>query len=241
MIADALLARLLPVIDIMGRQVVHAVKGDRHNYLPLTSRLTNSSHPGSVALAFRRLGFNDLYVADLDALQGGQPDWNTIKALKGMSFSLWVDVGIRSTERVQALRQAGVDKVILALETLPATSVLKESLTLLGPEQTVFSLDLRQGVPLTQPGVWDQATAEEIVTEVVGRGIRHVVLLDVAKVGMNQGTGTGELCRRLHARFPDITFITGGGIQTWEEVREQVQVGATRVLVATAIHEGRLP
>jgi phosphoribosylformimino-5-aminoimidazole carboxamide ribotide isomerase len=241
MTADLTAARLLPVIDILGGQVVHAVRGDRQLYRPLVSRLTPSYHPVEVALAIRRLGLSDLYVADLDALEGRQPDWHAHTELKGTGVSLWVDAGIRSVDQSLAIRHVGADKVILALESLPSPRLLTDSLALLGPESLVFSLDMREGVALTLPGVWSGASPEDIAAEVIGMGIRQVILLDVANVGTGKGTGTSNLCERLHARFPKVTLITGGGINTWGDVREQVRFGAARVLVATALHEGRLP
>src|SRR5437868_13104425 len=65
---------ILPVIDLMGGQVVRGVAGRREAYRPMVSTLTDSSDPLAVACAFRkRFGFEELYLADLDAIAGGEP------------------------------------------------------------------------------------------------------------------------------------------------------------------------
>jgi phosphoribosylformimino-5-aminoimidazole carboxamide ribotide isomerase len=232
---------LLPVIDLLGGQVVHARRGERHLYQPLHSRLTSSCQPLEVAAAFRQLGFNSLYVADLDALAGRQPDLATYTHLAQVGFQLWLDAGIRAVEQALRVQQAGAAKVILALETLPTPALIPELLQHLGAASLVFSLDLRQGIPQKLPAVWPGFSAVEIATEVIQWGVQQLLLLDVAQVGTGQGTGTAELCWQLHQRFPDVTLITGGGIWTREDVAAQVRLGASLVLAATALHEGTLP
>ena len=61
----------IPVIDLMGGQVVRARMGDRASYRPLESPLSPTSDPVDVVRGL--LGvfpFPTLYVADLDAIQG---------------------------------------------------------------------------------------------------------------------------------------------------------------------------
>ncbi|HLN90033.1 MAG TPA: HisA/HisF-related TIM barrel protein, partial [Candidatus Binatia bacterium] len=60
--------KVIPVIDILNKVVVHAVKGKRNEYKPIQSILCRSVEPLEVAKAFRTLGFSEVYVADLDAI-----------------------------------------------------------------------------------------------------------------------------------------------------------------------------
>src|SRR5205085_9347687 len=60
---------LLPVIDLMQGEVVHGIAGRREEYRPIVSILAESTKPLAVARAFREeFGFNELYLADLDAI-----------------------------------------------------------------------------------------------------------------------------------------------------------------------------
>src|SRR5215471_11081379 len=61
---------LIPVVDLLGGQVVHARKGQRSHYLPLESGLCGGSEPETIVGALLDLHpFQTLYIADLDAIQ----------------------------------------------------------------------------------------------------------------------------------------------------------------------------
>ena len=65
---------ILPVLDLKQGLVVHGVAGRRDEYQPIVSRLTNSARPLDVAKALREhFGFDQLYLADLDAIRGLPP------------------------------------------------------------------------------------------------------------------------------------------------------------------------
>jgi phosphoribosylformimino-5-aminoimidazole carboxamide ribotide isomerase len=57
---------------------------------------------------------------------------------------------------------------------------------------------------------------------------------------MYQGTGTVELCQLLRQRYPHVELIGGGGIRSIDEVRRLTNAGFDRVLVASALHDGRI-
>ena len=63
----ATVARIIPVIDVMGGQVVRAVGGRRSEYRPIVSKLTDSTEPVEVAKALLgATGVGEIYLADLD-------------------------------------------------------------------------------------------------------------------------------------------------------------------------------
>ena len=73
--------KIIPVIDILNGRVVHAIKGQRHNYQPLESVLFKSTEPLEVAKGFKALGFTELYVADLDAIIDCSTDFEVFKRI----------------------------------------------------------------------------------------------------------------------------------------------------------------
>ena len=65
--------RIIPVIDLRAGEAVQGTGGDRARYAPVKSALT-SSLGDALALAqayVAVLGTSELYVADLDAIEGG--------------------------------------------------------------------------------------------------------------------------------------------------------------------------
>src|SRR5881398_3704297 len=106
------LMRTIPVLDLLGGQVVRGIGGRRHEYRPVVSGLTASSAPLDVARAFaERFGLRELYLADLDAIAGAGPGWATYAGLRAAGFALWVDAGVR--DLAQALAVAGAADAVV--------------------------------------------------------------------------------------------------------------------------------
>ena len=73
---------IIPVIDLMHGQVVHARMGQRQHYQPIQSLLCSSSTPIDIVNALLELyPFERLYIADLNAIQGKGNHFQTIQAL----------------------------------------------------------------------------------------------------------------------------------------------------------------
>jgi phosphoribosylformimino-5-aminoimidazole carboxamide ribotide isomerase len=229
---------VVAVLDLMNGVVVRGVGGRREEYRPIVSRLTASCDPVEVADAFReKLGLNELYLADLDAIAGQRPSIQLFEKLVSRGFTLWVDAGMRDAEQADELRAAGVMRIVAGLETL-ATPEELTSLCQRHGEQVVFSLDLKGGRSLGSLA-WP-AEPFEIARLAVERGARRLLILDLARVGAGQGTGTEELCRQLGETFPQVEICAGGGIRGSEDLRRMRQAGVRAVLVASALHDGRL-
>src|SRR5580693_6103700 len=94
--------RIVPVLDLKGGVVVHALRGDRAGYAPLCSPLVKGSEPVAVAVALcAHTGSERLYVADLDAIAGAPADVETLRRLAAVA-ELWVDAGATSNAHVAA-------------------------------------------------------------------------------------------------------------------------------------------
>jgi phosphoribosylformimino-5-aminoimidazole carboxamide ribotide isomerase len=232
--------RLLPVLDLRGGVVVRGVGGRRQEYRPVVSRLTSSCQPVDVAEAFRaHFGLDELYVADLDALGGAAPALAVYGALGERGFRLWVDAGVRTGADAVPLAAAGVEGIIAGLETLAGPAVLADLCRQHG-DRVVFSLDLRDGEPLGNVSAWEGADARSIAAQAVALGVRRLILLDLARVGGDSGTGTEALCRALATRHPEVELFAGGGVRDRADLLRLRECGVAGVLVASALHDGQL-
>jgi phosphoribosylformimino-5-aminoimidazole carboxamide ribotide isomerase len=230
--------RVVGVLDLRGGEVVRGAGGRRHEYRPVAGRMTPSSRPLDVASAFRdHFGLSELYVADLDALAGAEPAWATYAALRAEGFRLWVDAGVRDAAGARRLAAREVETVVVGLETVAGPEALAEAVRDLGP-RGVFSLDLKEGVPLARAG-W-ACDAWSVAAEAVRRGAQRVLVLDLARVGAGAGPGAPELCARLAATLPDIEVSAGGGVRGREDLERLRACGVRAVLVASALHDGAL-
>lgn len=225
--------RIIPVIDVMGGVVVRGIGGRRSEYRPIVSKLTASTDPVEVARVLcNTFQPRELYLADLDALAGMPPTYYVYRAILDLGVSLWVDAGIQSIEDAAALAECGCH-VIAGLETVSSSDTLRDIVNVVGAERVVFSLDLRNGVPI-------RAWAQEPMKVAAALGITRIIVLDLARVGGGAGTGTDELCRAIASAYPQMDVIAGGGIAGPEDLQRLEVCGVRGVLVASALHDGRI-
>jgi phosphoribosylformimino-5-aminoimidazole carboxamide ribotide isomerase len=102
-----------------------------------------------------------------------------------------------------------------------------------------FSIDLKNGQLLGDWRGWGLDGPDDVLglaRQVVQRGIRTLIVLDLARVGTGTGCGTEQLLCNLRNEHTDIDLIAGGGVRSWEDVDRLGTAGANAVLVASALH-----
>ncbi len=236
---------LLPVMDLLNGQVVHAVAGERSNYRPIRSALAGSAEPAAVLRCLLGLArFPGLYIADLDAITRGGSDRHfdlltgLCDGLAEMSVAeLWLDAGaapwLRELGAVAARR--GVRLVpVLGSESLADTNGLAARRASLAGFDCVLSLDYRRGEFLGPAGL-DERPAE---------WPRRVVVLELAGVGVGAGPALERLdrvaARARAAGRPDMALYAAGGVRDGADLRTLAAHGAHGVLLASALHDGRI-
>lgn len=230
---------ILPVLDLLEGIVVRGIAGRRTEYRPVVSRLTASSQAIDVALAIRTaFGFDQFYVADLDAIQHGRPNWDLYRDLVKEGFRLQIDAGVQNVEDSVCLAQHG--EPIIGLESCSSPEILA-AIQLANQGEVTFSLDLREGKPLLTDGApgW-KSQPVEIVRQATACGVTRIIVLDLADVGTSNGGRTEGLCAELLREFPGIQLTCGGGVRGPDDLVRLRRTGLTSVLVASALHDGRL-
>jgi phosphoribosylformimino-5-aminoimidazole carboxamide ribotide isomerase len=213
--------RVVPVIDLKDGTAVHAVRGERERYRPL-------GDPLSLARRFR---LEELYVADLDAITGAGENDAVIRALARES-RVMVDAGVSEPERARALLDLGVDRVVVGTETLPDADVLDRLL----PE-AILSVDLRDGRTLSRDPQLAGLPALDALARLHRAELREVIVLDLARVGSGAGPDV-PLIAELHAAFPGLALLAGGGVRDAGDLRALADAGAAGALGAPALHRG---
>jgi phosphoribosylformimino-5-aminoimidazole carboxamide ribotide isomerase len=239
--------RIIPVIDLKDGLVVRGVGGQRDQYRPIESQLCADAQPETVARAFATLGFREAYIADLDAIQKkGTGTFSPKKTPVPFSgLRLLVDAGIGSANEAARLADAAIDGrplagIVAGLESLDTPETLRDIVDVVGPQRLIFSLDLKAGVPLTSAPAWQGLTPEQIGTIALRAGVRRMIVLDLARVGMDGGVGTEPLCRTLRCLAPELEIIAGGGVRSTADLDSLARAGCDAALVASALHDGRL-
>jgi phosphoribosylformimino-5-aminoimidazole carboxamide ribotide isomerase len=221
--------RVIPVIDLMGGEVVHARKGDRASYRPLESPLSPTSDPVAVVRGLLAVyPFPTLYVADLDAILGGGDNLPAPRRIRAEfpALEMWIDNGAADAAALEALIRADLGAPVLGSESQRDGALVAEHG---GSGRTVLSLDFRgdgfQGPAeiLGEPALWP----------------RRIIVMTLARVG----SGAGPDLERLAA----IRSIAGGreiyaagGVRNAADLSTLKAAGASGALIATALHERRI-
>jgi phosphoribosylformimino-5-aminoimidazole carboxamide ribotide isomerase len=220
---------IIPVIDLMGGLVVHARGGERDSYRPLTSPLAASAEPAEVVRGLLRLHpFRSLYIADLDAIRKQGQHSATVRALHAEhpDLDLWVDAGFANACPCGRLLGSGIGSLVLGSESQKDTDLLA---SLAGESRLVLSLDYKGPTPLGPPDIFARA---DLWPE-------RLIVMTLAAVG---GTAGPDL-----ARLAEVLGVAGqrrvyaaGGVRDASDLRTLRELGCAGVLVASALHDGRL-
>lgn len=241
--------RLIPVIDLMQGQVVHARLGQRAHYRPLRSALAaGSSDALRVADGLLALHpFRQLYIADLDAITGQGHHAATLAAIRQRhpDVELWLDSGLHALPAADAADDASAAATVTvlgseSLRTLPGRHAdargqdLHQTRALARTPQRrwVLSLDSRAG-QLLGPSDLLQQTAQ---------WPDDVIAMTLDRVGSDAGPDLRGL-RALRARLaqtPTRRVYAAGGVRDARDLAALAQAGAHGVLLASALHDGRL-
>jgi phosphoribosylformimino-5-aminoimidazole carboxamide ribotide isomerase len=231
--------KIIPVMDVLNGVVVHAVRGRRSEYQPLKSVLCASAKPLDVALAFKALGFDELYVADLDAITGGHANFSILKQIVDTTgLRLMVDAGVANLERAEKLLRSNVSKIIIGTETLPSMSFVGEAVKSLGKERVVISLDLKGEEVIGDVELGKFRNPLSLLREFRRMEVDQVIVLDLTRVGSGEGVNMpflGEVKRN----FKGKVFV-GGGVRDIKDLLELRRMSVFGSLIATALHSGRI-
>ncbi len=221
---------LIPVIDLMGGLVVHARAGDRDSYRPLAGSLVAASaEPAEVVRGLLALHpFRTLYIADLDSIRKQGDHKTAIFALRRAfpELALWVDAGFAGECSCRRYLETGLGDLVLGSESQGDLRLLE---LFAGESRLILSLDFQGERPLGAAGLF--ATPE--------RWPERVIAMTLARVGAGAGPDFDRL-RGLRAMAPGKRLYAAGGVRHRDDLHDLRALGCAGVLVASALHDGRL-
>jgi phosphoribosylformimino-5-aminoimidazole carboxamide ribotide isomerase len=218
---------IIPVIDIQAGRVVRAKAGDRASYLPIVTSLSVDASPvGVVEGLLRAWPARAVYIADLDAIQGRDPQNEVVRTVADRfpHLELWVDAGFATEEAIRRYDLPRTSRVVLGTESQRDRALLQR----LG-RAAILSLDSAGGTRLGPPDLHDDASLWPAT----------VIVMTLARVGMNAGPdlrSLEEVVRRATGR----AVIAAGGIRHLADCRSLQALGVSGALVASALHDGRI-
>ena len=232
--------KIIPVLDLLKSEVVHALKGERSKYQPLKSKLFNSSNPLEIIDILRqKFNFHEFYIADLDSIVKKSPNIKLLSKLSENPYiKIMLDPGIENKEDLLRYSNLKLDKLILGLETIQNCSVIGESLNLLGSNKVIVSIDMYNGKIISNIPALKNQNPIKLIDAIEHLGVKIVILLDLFRVGQKIG-GIPPLYLEIRDRFEG-DILVGGGIKNLEDVKRYKEENFSGILVATALYDGSL-
>lgn len=226
---------IVPVIDLQQGLVVRALRGMRAHYRPIDSPLTRSADPLVVAQRLcEHCATDTLYLADLDALQGGTVQLAVLAGLLRAlpRLKLWLDAGFASPAAsialLIALVERGIDDAAVRMTPVFGSESLAAGTEAL-PEDALLSLDSRGGRALDPSGLHDRPA----------HWPARVIVMTLDRVGSGEGPDL-EALAAVRRAAPDARLIGSGGIRDAADLAHAAASGAEAWLVASALHDGAI-
>jgi phosphoribosylformimino-5-aminoimidazole carboxamide ribotide isomerase len=219
--------QIIPVIDLKNGIVVHAYQGNRDDYAPLKSLICKSSDIFDVVDVFWTLfRFSTIYIADLNAItrQGNNSGLlnNVLSAFPQITF--WIDGGY-------PLSNDDFLQLSNFLPVLGSESFQDENVSAISKFNGNFTLSL------------DYSLAGELGAKTLFSNQdlwpKRIIIMSLPKVGSNLGPDLDRLTAYRN-QYPQQKFIAAGGIRDNQDLKELDQIGIKHVLVATALHNGKI-
>jgi len=230
--------RIIPCLDVRDGRVV---KGTQFR------DIRDAGDPVEMAAAYDREGADEIALFDITASTEGRGTMLDVvrRVAAAISVPLTVGGGVRSVADMEALFEAGADKVSINTAAVQRPELIQEAAARFGSNRIVLSIDCRRR---TGPG-------GQLSWEVVVKGGTTPTGLDVLEWAMRaEGLGAGELVlnsidfdgtkqgydNELNRRVKEavkIPIVASGGAGSMEHLRDGLLIGrADAVLAASIFH-----
>lgn len=226
---------LFPAIDLRGGKVVRLYQGDYDR------QTTYGDDPVAQAMLFADAGATWLHLVDLDGARTGQLTQLAIiqRICRETPLKVELGGGVRSTETIDRLLEAGVHRVILGTAALKNWDWFAD---LAGNpkyhQKLVLGLDAKNGM-LAVSG-WEAATTQsaiDVSKKVRGWPLGAIVYTDIATDGTLKGPNVPAT--QAMAQASDVPVIASGGVGTLEHLKQLRTLSLQGVIVGKAIYENR--
>ena len=227
--------RIIPAVDIKGGKAVRLAQGraDRETIY--------DADPVRAARRWADAGARRIHVVDLDGAFDGRPKnaeltFAILREIKEVEFE--IGGGLRSTESVAALLEAGAARCVIGTKAVEDRNFLTD-LARHFPGRICVGLDAKDGKLATKGWVEvSPLAAVDLISELYDLPLAEVIYTDIERDGMLQGPNLRRLEEMRDAcPFP---LIASGGVTTLENIRALRALGCFGCIVGKALYDGRV-
>jgi phosphoribosylformimino-5-aminoimidazole carboxamide ribotide isomerase len=228
--------RIIPAIDIIDGKCVRLTQGDYQQ------KKIYNENPLEVAKSFESAGLKHLHLVDLDGAKAGKvTNWKVVEGITSAT-NLIVDFGggIKTEDEISGLFAIGVQQVNLGSIAVKNPDKVYEWIAKFGAEKIILSADVKDEI-IAVSGWQEKSTItiQQIITNYLKYGIKHITCTDINTDGMLQGPNV-TLYRKLKMLFPDISLVASGGVSNKQDLVQLQDANVDGVIVGKAIYEGKI-
>ncbi len=224
--------QVIPVIDLLNGEVVHAKKGLRQTYQPMHSPLCSSSDPLTVVAAIMAMHpFKQLYIADLNAIQKlpnkTRSNYASIAQISHAypELELWLDAGFQHSADLLEWQTLNVS-IILASENFHN---MQDYLALSQQHEFILSLDFFS----------DGFHGPKALFKHTEDWPERVIIMSLSDVGANQGFNKTRL-EQITQSNKGSRWYAAGGVRDEQDLLSLKALGVHGALVASALHNQQI-
>lgn len=217
---------IIPVIDLLYSNVVHAKKGARKKYKPIDSKLTKESDLQNVLNSyFSVYPFKKIYIADLNSIQNKGNNSLLIKRilLKNKLCEFWLDAGLVPIYKPREFSTYNNIRLILGTENNFSQAEYKNITN--NYQNLILSLDFGKKGTINN----DFLFKPQFIWP------KEVIILMLHRVGSDYGIDK-ELLNNLRDIAKNSCLYVGGGIKNIKDLIWLKEKGFQGALIASSLH-----
>jgi phosphoribosylformimino-5-aminoimidazole carboxamide ribotide isomerase len=223
---------IFPAIDLKDGKCVRLYKGDFNK-----TTIFNSS-PYNQALQFKKKGFTDLHLVDLDgALKGRSKNKKVIiKIIKNTSLNVQLGGGIRTLKQISFWIKNGVSTVVVGTMAVKNPKILKKACDLF-PGRIAVALDVRNDF-LAIKGWVEQTKIKfiDFVKKLENFGVSKIIYTDINRDGTKTGVNIVKLKKIIN--IVNIPVVASGGVSNIADIKKLSNIDQLEgVIVGKAIYD----
>ncbi|PHR92450.1 MAG: 1-(5-phosphoribosyl)-5-[(5-phosphoribosylamino)methylideneamino]imidazole-4-carboxamide isomerase [Robiginitomaculum sp.] len=231
---------IYPAIDLMDGKCVRLFKGD------FNQRTDYEISPLEMARSFAEQGAEWIHVVDLDGAKNEKSQQGNLitDIAKQSGLKVQTGGGLREISQLQNLINGGVERVVIGSLAVSNPAMVKYWITELGPERFTLALDVQidaTGTPRPATRGWQDASEKtlwHVLDQYMDTGVKSVLVTDIAKDGVLQGSNTG-LYADILRRYSAFDLITSGGVGSIKDVQDLKALDPAGIIIGKALYENK--
>ena len=226
---------IFPAIDLKDGKCVRLYQGNFNKI----STFNNS--PYNQALKFKKKGFTNLHLVDLDgALKGKSKNKKIIsKIINKTNLKVQLGGGIRTLQQISFWIDSGVSTVVVGTMAVQNEMLLKKACSLF-PGKIAVAIDLRNDF-LAIKG-WVKQTKIKFFNffrKIENYGIKHIIYTDINRDGTKAGVNINKLKKIINKT--NIPIVVSGGVSSISDIKILSKINnLAGVIIGKAIYDGSI-